>query len=279
MEKNVRLLASTNPARNSQHPEMLTKVAFHLLGEFSRYTTSYEMQDYEVDGYTFYNVIASFGPDSAERIIIGAHYDVCGNQPGADDNASGVAGLLELARMLKNQNLKYRIDLVAYTLEEPPYFRTENMGSFVHAQSLKMRNAPVLGMISLEMIGFFKDEKNSQRYPLNFLKLFYGSRGDYITLVNKMSSGKFARRFTKKFKKAKTIRSKRFKAPKSLTGIDFSDHLNYWFFGYSALMITDTSFYRTPHYHQKTDTPETLDFNRMAQVVDGVFQSLQNMNQ
>lgn len=278
MEKNVRLLASTNPARNHLHPEILTKVAFHLLGEFSRYTHSYEMQDFEVDGQTYYNVIASFGPDSAERIVIGAHYDVCGNQPGADDNASGIAGLLELAKMLQHEPLKYRIDLVAFSLEEPPYFRTEQMGSYVHAKSLKDANAPVFGMISLEMIGFFKDEKNSQSYPLHFLKWFYGSRGNYITLVNKMTAGKFARKFTKKYKKSKSIRSKKFKAPKSLTGIDFSDHLNYWLFGYSALMITDTAFYRTPHYHQKTDKPETLDYVRMARVIDGVFHSLKKLN-
>jgi hypothetical protein len=278
MENMLRSITSTKYPRNHLHPEILSSVANYIQTEFGKYTRRTELQDFEVNNQTYYNVIASFGPDTAERIIIGAHYDVCGNQQGADDNASGVVGLLELARMLKYQDLKYRIDLVAYSLEEPPYFRSENMGSFVHAKYLNENNIPVFGMISLEMIGFFKDGKNTQRYPLNFLKLFYGSRGNYITLVNKMVSGKFARKFTKKYKKTKSIRSKKFKAPQSLTGIDFSDHLNYWYFGFSALMITDTSFYRSPHYHQKTDTPETLDYVRMARVIDGVFQTLKRLN-
>jgi hypothetical protein len=219
-------------------------------------------------------VICSFGTENEKRIIVGAHYDVCGKQEGADDNASGVAGLLELARMLKGRKLKYRIDLVAYSLEEPPYFRTEFMGSYIHAKSLADSKTNVYGMISLEMIGYFKDEKKSQSYPIGLLSLFYGNKGNYITLVKKFSAGKFTRKFCREFKSARTIRTKKFTAPPILPGIDFSDHLNYWRFGFSAMMITDTAFFRNKNYHEATDKMEILDIKRMAKVIDGVFASL-----
>lgn len=176
---------------------------------------------------------------------------MCGEQEGADDNASGVVALLELARQFKNITKEYNIELVAYTLEEPPYFKTQNMGSYIHAKSLKDNNREVLGMISIEMIGYFKDYKKSQDYPLGILSLFYGNKGDYITLVSKFGKGKFGRKFSKQFIAEKLIKTKKFSAPKVLPGIDFSDHLNYWKFGYSALMITDTAFYRNINYHQK----------------------------
>lgn len=232
------------------------------------------MQEYKVDGKTYQNVICSFGTNHLKRIIVGAHYDVCGNQQGADDNASGIIGLLEMARLLKGKELRHRVDLVAYTLEEPPYFRTEHMGSYVHAKSIFDNKIDVYGMLSVEMIGYFKDEKKSQSYPLGFLSLFYGNKGNYITLVKKFGQGKFAKHFGKYYNESKIIRTQTFKGPKKLPGIDFSDHLNYWNFGFSALMITDTSFYRNHNYHQATDTMETLDIGRMAKVIDGIVFSI-----
>lgn len=126
-------------------------------------------------------------------------------------------------------------------------------------------------MISLEMIGYFKDGPKSQSYPIGLLSVFYGNRGNYITLVKKFGTGKFARCFCRSFQSAKAIRTKTFSAPAALPGIDFSDHPNYWKFGFNALMITDTSFYRNPNYHQSTDTMATLDISRMAGVIDGTF--------
>jgi hypothetical protein len=260
--------------RNYQNLEQLNRIAKYIHADFSKYADKVSYQEFDVNGVIYKNVICSFGTENCKRIVVGAHYDVCGNQEGADDNASGVVGLLELARQLKGKKLKYRIDLVAYTLEEPPYYRTEFMGSFIHAKSLVEEKADVFGMISLEMIAYFKDKRNTQTYPIGLLKLFYGGKGNYITLVNKMHSGKFAREFSSKMKSKASVKTKKFKAPRALPGIDFSDHRNYWHFGISALMITDTSFYRNFNYHHETDTLETLDLNRMAKVIDEVLVTL-----
>jgi len=268
------VITKTKNYRNYQNIEQLNEIAKYIHTDFLNYSDSVYYQKFEVNGIVYKNVICSFGTENTKRIVVGAHYDVCGNQEGADDNASGVIGLLELARQLKGIKLKNRIDLVAYTLEEPPYFRTEFMGSFIHAKSLVDEKTEVYGMISLEMIAYFKDEKKSQTYPIGILKLIYGGKGNFITLVNKMYAGKFAREFSNKMKKKSSIKTKKFKAPRILPGIDFSDHRNYWHFGISALMITDTSFYRNFNYHQKSDTIETLDLNRMALVIDEVLQTL-----
>lgn len=265
--------SNANP-RSHLNIEALDQVAAYIHDELTPYADTTYYQEYTVNGRLYRNVVAVLGDRFSETVVVGAHYDVCGDQEGADDNATGVVGLLELARMLSTQELTQRYELVAYTLEEPPYFRTEYMGSNIHAQSVIDRGIDVKGMVCLEMIGFFKDEKKTQSYPLGLLKLFYGSRGNYITLVNKFSKGSFARKYTKRFKKNASISTKKFTGPKSLQGIDFSDHLNYWSKGISALMITDTSFYRNANYHHQTDRLETLDIQRMAKVIDSTLKAL-----
>ena len=270
-------LTKTEKFRTFNNVDQLDKTADFIKSVFEKYTDSVFVQKYNVDGTFYKNVICSFGTENKKRIVIGAHYDVCLYQEGADDNASGIVGLLELSRLLKGQKLNYRIDLVAYSLEEPPYFRTEYMGSYIHAKSLADSKAEVYGMVCLEMIGYFSDEKNSQSYPIGILSLFYGKTGDYITLIKKYGSGKFAHSFCKHFKASKTIKTKKFTAPTFLRGIDFSDHRNYWKFGFSALMITDTSFNRNKNYHSAADTMEKLDLKRMADVIDGVFKAITMM--
>ena len=270
-------ITKTPEFRNHKNVAQLDRTAEYIRDVFASYADTTYFQEFTVEGKVYKNVICSFGSKNTKRIVMGAHYDVCGDQQGADDNASGLVGLLELARMLQGKELSNRIDLVAYTLEEPPYFRTEHMGSFVHAKSLSESGVAVLGMVSLEMIGYFSDRPKSQSYPLGILSLIYGNRGDYITLVKKFGSGAFARKFGRKFKSTKQIRTKKFVAPAKLPGIDFSDHLNYWNFGFSALMLTDTSFFRNRNYHKPTDTMETLDIVRMSKVIDGVFMAVSSL--
>lgn len=256
--------------RHYKNIEELNRVAKYIYDVFAQYSDSVWYQEFEVDGRKYKNVICSFGPTKAKRTIIGAHYDVCGLQEGADDNASGVIGLLELARLFENKTLDKRVDLVAYSLEEPPYFASEKMGSFIHAQSLIEEQAEVELMISLEMIAYFKDEKGSQDYPAGSLSLIYGKRGNYITLVQKFGAGKKENRWCRSFKRKAKVRTKRFKGPENLIGIAFSDHRNYWHFNYPALMITDTAFFRNKNYHKSTDVMESLDFYRMSMVIDAV---------
>lgn len=274
IKQHLTAITKTKTFRTHHNIDALNKTAAYIKDVFALYADTVYEQHFFVNGKSYKNIVCSFGTQHTKRVVVGAHYDVCDEQEGADDNASGVVGLLELSRLLKNKPLKSRIDLVAYTLEEPPYFRTEYMGSYIHAKWLYDNKVDVLGMVSLEMIGYFKDERKTQSYPIGALALIYGNKGNYITLVKKFAAGSFTRKFCKKFKSTKFIKTKKFSGPRALPGIDFSDHLNYWKFGYSALMITDTAFYRNKNYHKTTDTMETLDINRMTKVIDGVFDTL-----
>jgi hypothetical protein len=163
---------------------------------------------------------------------------------------------------------------VAYSLEEPPFFATENMGSYIHAKSLHDANTDVAGMISLEMLGYFSDEENSQQYPLGMLKWIYGDKGNFITIVQKSFGGGFAKKFRKLAFRNNSIATKSFRVPSFFGGIDLSDHRNYWKFGYSAIMISNTSFYRNHNYHTQNDKLATLDLSRMALVIDGVYRTI-----
>src|SRR5205085_687602 len=173
-------------------------------------------------------VIASFGPDTKEKLVVGAHYDSAGEQPAADDNASGVAGLIELAGLLNKAVLPLRVELVAYSLEEQPYFGTAQMGSAVHAASLKQKGDSVRCMISLEMIGYYNDAANSQSYPMPGLQALYPSRGDFIMVVAKMNQGGIVRRIKRVMQGATPLPVYSINAPSLVAGIDFSDHRNYW---------------------------------------------------
>lgn len=302
LRAHVDSLTRVYPARNYLNTVSLDQAAEYIFNEFSKYTTRVSYQTYQVDSIAninvlassvsrvknknatiatreYRNVIASFGPEDGERLIIGAHYDVCGDQPGADDNASGVAGLLELARLIHalNPDLKYRVDLVAYSLEEPPYFRSQWMGSAIHAKSLKDSNIAVKAMISLEMIGYFSEVEDSQDFPFPLLNWFYPSTGNFITVVANFSNFSLAGRFKSLMKEVSEVPAHAFRAPSWIPGIDLSDHANYWKYGFAALMITDTAYNRNRNYHNNGDTGETLNYDKMAEVVKGVYWAMLNL--
>jgi Zn-dependent M28 family amino/carboxypeptidase len=273
LQEDVRRLTGVVPARSFENLQALDESAAYIESEFRKLSGGVEVQSFKVGDTAFRNIVISFGPADAPRIIVGAHYDVCGEQAGADDNASGVAGVLELARLLDEQKpvLSRRIDLVAFALEEPPFFRTPYMGSAVHARSLADQDADVETMISLEMIGYFTDRPNSQDFPAFFLRWFYPTEGNFIAVVGKLFDDGICGRFKQSMRRFCSIGVHSINAPAFIPGIDLSDHLNYWKMGFHALMITDTAFFRNPHYHEPTDTIETLDFDRMADVVKGVY--------
>jgi hypothetical protein len=273
LRQHLQFLTTTPQPRNYQHPAVLDTVAAYIKKALRRAGGhSVSEQAYAVRGQTYRNVLASFGPAEGPRLVIGAHYDVCGDQPGADDNGTGVAALLEVARLLGHQPaLPFRVDVVAYTLKEPPFFRTPNMGSYVHAAALRAAGVPVRGMVALEMLGYYDDRRGSQRYPVWPLRFIYGSRGNYVTVAQKFGNGQFGRRFARCYKDVAGLPVKRFKAPAWLPGIDFSDHLNYWRFGYPAVLLTDTAFYRNGSYHLNTDTLAPLDMRRLDLAVDALL--------
>jgi hypothetical protein len=273
IRRNLESIINTPDYRNYKNITVLDTVAERIKKEFQRYSNSVSTQDYKVNEKGYKNIIASFGPEKGERIIIGAHYDVSHEQDGADDNASGVAGVLELAKLLTNQPLKYRIDLVAFSLEEPPYFHTTNMGSYIHAKSLHDSNIAVKGMISLEMIGYFSDEENSQTYPVGIMKYFYGDKGNFITVVQSFFCGEFGKEFKALSFKNNSINTKSIRAPWFVAG-DNSDQINYWEFGYNAVMVSNTAYFRNHNYHTNADKLYLLDIPKMALVIDGVFRTI-----
>ncbi|GAA4027015.1 M28 family peptidase [Hymenobacter glaciei] len=268
----VAFLTSLQPARNYLNLESLNRAADYIKTEFEKLSGLVLEQAFEADGRRYRNIIASFGPPEAARIIIGAHYDVDGDQPGADDNASAVAGLLETARLLHQLPLKYRFDFVAYPNEEQPYAATEYMGSAVHAKSLHKAGTAVRAMVCYEMIGYFSDLPGSQQFPDEALALLYPQVGDFIIVLGKMGQEPFTYHMQQHMQAhAGSLNVQQISLPESMPLAKLSDHRNYWTYGYDAVMISDTSFLRNPHYHKPTDTIDTLDFRRMAQVVDGVL--------
>lgn len=257
--------------RHVNQPEVLRQAAEYIRAVFDDSNAQTELQTFQVNGTDYHNVIAHFGPKSGEPIVIGAHYDAEENTMGADDNASGVAGLLALARLFKHQPPAIPVTLVAYTLEEPPNFRTENMGSRHHALSLAEQSIQPRLVMVLEMIGYFDDTPHSQTYPIGALKWLYPNKGNFIAVVGNFSSMRLVRKIKTSMRASTNLPVESINAPTWLTGIDFSDHASYWQHNMPAVMITDTSFYRNPNYHQASDTADTLDFEKMSQVVQSVY--------
>ncbi len=223
-----------------------------------------------MNGATYRNIVLRFDGTGDEAIIVGAHYDADYETHGADDNASGVAGLIELARLLAVEKHNLPIELVAFSLEEPPFFGSMQMGSYIHARSLSEQGSRVRLMVCLEMIGYYSDEPNSQNFPLILGRLYYPSKGNFAMIVGNMSNGLSVRSFKRSMASISGLDTYSINAPSFFGGADLSDHRNYWNFGYDALMITDTAFFRNKAYHTVGDTADRLDYVKMALVVDGV---------
>lgn len=286
LQAHVKKLSVDFYPRSFDQPANLARTADYISAELKAAGAAVSLQEVLVEGVRFHNVIGRYGPQSGPVMVIGAHYDSHASAskapaaklfspethtPGADDNASGVAGLLELARMLGSKPPAQAIELVAYTLEEPPYFRSPHMGSAWHARALKKARREVRLMLSLEMIGYFTDLPSSQKYPLGLMKTVYPERGNFIALVGRFGDFSATRRAKQlMIAGAGSLPVFSINAPAKVTGVDFSDHLNYWKEGYPALMVTDTSFMRYEHYHGAGDTVDKLNYARMADVVNGV---------
>ncbi|MBI5543280.1 MAG: M28 family peptidase [Deltaproteobacteria bacterium] len=277
LEAHVRMLSETLVPRDHRHVENLDRAARYIAQALRESGAGVEEQPFEVEGRVYRNVIARFGPVSGALVVVGAHYDAYEELPGADDNASGVAGLLELARLLGAHPPEGEVELVAYTLEEPPYFRSENMGSARHASSLKSRNVDVRAMLALEMIGYFSEEAGSQHLPIKLVEPVYPDRGNFVAVVGRLADGQLTRTVEAAMQGATPLAVCSLNAPRDVRGVDLSDHHAYWDAGFPALMVTDTAFFRNEAYHTAGDTADRLDYARMAQVVRGVWAAVRSL--
>jgi hypothetical protein len=270
LEAHVRFLTSVDEPRSFMHPAGLERAAGYIADGFRRTGARCTNQPYSDGTLHTRNLVATFGPETGARVVVGAHYDVYGDFPGADDNASGVAGLLELARLLDRQTLSAPVELVAYSTEEPPFFGAQSMGSAVHAAALAQSGAPPRAMICLEMIGYYSP---SQLDRSALFGLLYPHEGRFIAIVGRWADRDLVRLAKKCFRGATQVQAVSYSGPVGV-GADLSDHRNYWARGFSAFMVTDTAFLRNPNYHEAGDTADTLDYQRMAGVVDGVLNTI-----
>jgi peptidase M28-like protein len=274
LQEHVRAVASR--PHNVGHPEELERAAAHIEAALAGMGYAVHRQPFAAAGQVVRNIEAVIEPAAsaaagARTLVVGAHYDSCFDAPGANDNGTGAAGVLELARLLADLRgrASMRIRLVLFVNEEPPFFKTELMGSRVYADRLQASGEPVLGMLSLETIGFYSDEENSQRYPWP-LNLLYPSKGDFVAFVGLVSSRAFVRRTVAAFRALAPFPSEGGTAPGFIPGIDWSDHWSFERVGIPALMVTDTALFRYPHYHTPADTPDKVDYERLARVVSGL---------
>lgn len=280
LNDHVDFLSKIIPTRSIYFPESLQKARDYIFSEFKDMGYSPELQEYEVDGLKVQNIIVTYGDPSHKTLrVIGAHYDTAGqNNPGADDNASGVAALLELARHFMTFKPKLAIphQFVAFTLEEPPYFGGDSMGSAFHSRDLKSKNTKVDLMLSLETLGYYSEKPGSQHFPLSLLKLFYPSRGNFIGLVSNLNSRKETRKLrTLMNSSLKSLKAFSINSPEFVHGIGDSDHYQYWHDS-PAIMVTDTAYMRNLEYHQSGDTADRLNFNYMNEVVQALYHALIN---
>lgn len=265
------MLADEIGARKVGYGGALAKAADWIEGQFGAAGWTVTRQRNEVsDGECWNLVVERRGTNRPDEVVIvGAHYDTVLSTPGADDNASGVAALLALARSFGSAAPERTLRFVAFTNEEPPYFHTEQMGSLVYVRACKSRGERVVAMLCLESLGYFTDAQRSQHYPFP-LSLFYPSRGDFVAVVGNRESQPLVTQVAKRLRATERIPVEAASLPGGLPGVGFSDHWSFWQVGYPAVMITDTALFRNPYYHQPTDKPETLDYERLAATVQGL---------
>ena len=264
---------------NTAYPEELERSALYIERTLAGMGYQVQRQPFRAGGQEVRNIEAVIQPkaEGAQTLVVGGHYDSCCNAPGANDNGTGAAAVIELARMLADLRGKsaLRIRLVLFVNEEPPYFQTEQMGSLVYARRLQQSGEPILGMLSLETMGYYSDRQGSQQYPQP-LGLLYPKTGNFIAFVGLTSSRAVVRRTVKDFRALIPFPSVGGTAPGAIPGIAWSDHWSFEQLGVPALMVTDTAPFRYPHYHQASDTPDKVDYERLARVTSGLERVVRN---
>jgi hypothetical protein len=205
-----------------------------------------------------------------EIVVIGAHYDTVIGSPGADDNASGVAAMLAIARRLARERPARTVRFVAFANEEPPHYATEAMGSWQYAKRCRERGERIAAMLSIEAIGYFRDDAGSQHYPA-MLEAVYPTTANFIAFASNLGSHALLERCVDVFRRKATVPAESGALPEDIPGIAWSDQWSFWRFGYEAVMVTDTALFRNPHYHERSDLPDTLDYDRLARTTEGLL--------
>jgi Zn-dependent M28 family amino/carboxypeptidase len=271
----VQALAGDIGERHVFAPQALRSAAAHIRQTWERQCYAVEAQQYEAAGVRVANLAVTRPGAQARRgiLLVGAHYDTVLDSPGADDNASGVAALLELSRLFRHVEPALTLRFVAFVNEEAPFFYSDEQGSMVYASAARRRGDDIRLMLSLEMLGYYSGRPGSQRYP-PLLRFFYPDRADFIALVSDLGSRRLLRRLATAFREACDFPMESLATPPIVPGVALSDHLSFWRNGYRAVMVTDTAFYRNPFYHTPDDRPETLDYPRLAAVTGGLYAAL-----
>ena len=273
LREHVTALAGSIGIRTAARPEALTAARDYIagkLGLLEAAASHTQLEDVGPEGGHAQNVIFELpGKDRSKIVVVGAHYDSTDVGPGANDNGSGVAATLELAASFAHAPAACRVRFVFFANEEPPYFENPGMGSRVNADNARKRGDPISAMLSLETIGYYSDSVYSQHYPWP-VGLLYPNRGNFLGFVGDLGSRSLVRRAIAEFRRAEQFPSEGAALPRTFPGVDWSDHWSFWQAGYPAIMLTDTAIYRDPNYHKPTDTPEQLDYERLARVTRGL---------
>ena len=270
LRANVQKLAGEIGERNMWHYPQLNAAAEFIEDSFSRAGLRTRRDSYDMRGQACSNIEAEIPGVRSEILLIGAHYDSVFGSPGANDNGTGVAATLALARRFVGRKPEHTLRFVAFVNEEPPYFLSDEMGSFVYAGRCKAHGDKISAMISLETIGYFSDAPHSQTYPSPGLGIFYPNVGNFIGFVGNVHSRTLLRRVVGLFRKHAKIPSEGAALPAFIPGVSWSDQWSFWRHGYPGIMVTDTAPFRYPFYHSSSDTPDKLDYDRFALVVSGV---------
>jgi hypothetical protein len=280
LKTHLQMLTVTIGERSVRFPENLNKTANYIQKYFKDLGLLVKSEPYDYRGIQVANVVAelSSGPNPSHFYILGAHYDSVAGTVGADDNASSIAVQLETARLLKvifdREDLDLCVKFVSFALEEPPVYGTRYMGSRVYAKKAHRETEKIDGMICLEMVGYACHDPGCQQYPFPLMFLGYPKKGNFIGIVGNRKSAKFAAELFAKFQKNPGLPVVKLNVPfngKILPAVRLSDHASFWDHGFKAVMVTDSAFFRNPHYHLPSDTMEKLDYRFMAELVESLL--------
>lgn len=278
IKAHITALADDIGPRNVYVPYKLDAAAEYIRVFWEKVGYEVNAQNFSVQNVPCRNLVVEIAGQSKpdEIVVVGAHYDTVSWAPGANDNGSAVATLLELSRLFSAQATGRTVRFVAFTNEEPPFFKTSAMGSLVYAKACRERKENIVAMVCLETIGYYRDEPKTQKYPVPF-SFFYPNTGNFVAVVGNLSSKPLVKSFTRHFMEESDFPIECVATFGFITGIDWSDQWSFWQFGYPAIMITDTALFRYPYYHTSEDTSDKIDFHSLARLTHGLYGALSTM--